>query len=244
MSRPTVLFAHERRTIVRAVELALDAHGFEMVVVQHGDQAAARLKHGDIDALVVDVGIPGTPSFELVEVARAHQVRAVILVASIYSRTSYKRAPKRLYGADEYVEIHHLGDQLPRKLRARLELEAVEHERSAALVAESLRAEGDRRLEEHIMPEGLAALIAADVVLYNGDAVAGAATVDEAHRKLEADLEGGREVFRRAREAAGGKTTDADADRDYVGEALDDLLAHLVHDVGAAAQKPTAGGAP
>lgn len=234
MSRPTVLFAHERRTIVRAVELALDTHGFEMAVAEHGDEAAKRLRQGDINALVVDVGIPGTPSFELVEVARAHGVGAVILVASIYSRTSYKRAPKRLYGADEYVEIHHLGDQLPRKLRHRLGLEAVEHERSAAMVAEHLRAEGDARLREDMLPEGLAALIAADVVLYNGDAVAAADSVQEAHRKLEADLEGGREVFRRARSSAidQGGADPVDGDRDYVGEALDDLLQHLVLEPG------------
>lgn len=228
MSRPRVLFAHERRTISRAVELALDVHGFDMFTVEDGTRAAGLLREG-FDALVVDVGIPGTPSFELVEVARANGARAVILVASVYSRTSYKRSPQRLYGADEYVEIHHLGDQLPRKLRHTLGLEAVEHERASTIVSQRLREEGDRRLEETGHPHRLATLIAADVILYNGDAVARALTVEEAHDQLRVDLEGGRAVFDEAWDG------EVEPGVDYVGDALDDLLQGLVGEGGTTA---------
>ena len=37
---------------------------------------------------------------------------AAALVATVHRRTSYKRRPARLYGADDYVEIHRLGEQL------------------------------------------------------------------------------------------------------------------------------------
>ena len=40
----------------------------------------------------------------------------VVLVASIYNRTGYKRRPTSLYGADDYVEQHHIPDALVGKL--------------------------------------------------------------------------------------------------------------------------------
>jgi len=36
----------------------------------------------------------------------------VILIASIYDKTRYKRAPLSLYGADDYIEKHHIPDSL------------------------------------------------------------------------------------------------------------------------------------
>ena len=48
----------------------------------------------------------------------------VVLVASVYRPTGYKRRPTRLYGADDYIEIHHLGDALSVKLRRLLGLPA------------------------------------------------------------------------------------------------------------------------
>jgi response regulator RpfG family c-di-GMP phosphodiesterase len=36
----------------------------------------------------------------------------VILIASIYDKTRYKRAPQSLYGADDYIERHHIEDEL------------------------------------------------------------------------------------------------------------------------------------
>jgi response regulator RpfG family c-di-GMP phosphodiesterase len=35
-----------------------------------------------------------------------------ILIASIYDKTRYKRAPLSLYGADDYIEKHHIPDSL------------------------------------------------------------------------------------------------------------------------------------
>ena len=40
----------------------------------------------------------------------------VILIASVFNKTAYKRTPHSLYGADDYVEQHHIPDMLPVKL--------------------------------------------------------------------------------------------------------------------------------
>src|SRR5262249_52533416 len=119
---PTVLVAHERGTIGRVVTRVLGHEGFASRFVPSGREALAELTKSAWDALVVDVGLPDIPGYELVERARALRASGQgatfsVLVASVYRPTGYKRRPTRLYGADDYVEIHHLGDALPVKLR-------------------------------------------------------------------------------------------------------------------------------
>jgi hypothetical protein len=162
--------------------------------------------------MVVEVGLPDAPGFELIPVAREAGVAVVILVASVYRRTSYKRKPSRLYGADDYVEIHHLGDHLPERLRSRLGLESMEGPEVAVREAyEALQREGDTRMEVET-PEALASLIVADLLLYNGDAVADADTPEEALQAVADDLEGARKLFE--------QVSNADPGRDLIGEAF------------------------
>ena len=40
----------------------------------------------------------------------------IILIASVFQHTRYKRAPTSLYGADDYVEKHHIRDRLLEKI--------------------------------------------------------------------------------------------------------------------------------
>ena len=189
MTAPGVLLAHERPHIVRTVRHILQADGFEVVEVPDGQAARAHLDDPKIRAFVLDVGLPKVPGYELAaEIRRRELDRVVILVASVYRRTSYKRRPTRLYGADDYVEVHHLCDQLPRKLRAHLRLGegrlSGEQQRAGA---DALRVEGDRRLGEADLRR-LATLLVADMVLYNGDRILPARTTAEAQRAVADDL--------------------------------------------------------
>ena len=122
------------------------------------------------------MALPGAPGFErtgfeLTGPARDAGVKVVILVASVFRRTSYKRRPDGLYGADDYVEIHHLGDHLPNRLRAHLGLADPElPSESLREVLGTLNERGDDHLGEQT-PHGLATLIVADLLLYNGDRI-------------------------------------------------------------------------
>ncbi|MFV8756184.1 response regulator [Nannocystaceae bacterium ST9] len=197
--RPRVLFAHGRSIIGLAVSRVLSAHGFSVEQVADADQVHAALAGGSFDALVVDVALPGAPGFELTGPAREAGVRVVILVASVFRRTSYKRRPLRLYGADDYVEIHHLGDQLPARLRAHLGLGVSElPAETLREVLEVLHGTGDQRLREET-PESLAGLIVADLLLYNGDRVAEAESVEQALSAVAGDLEHARALFAQVR---------------------------------------------
>jgi len=118
-----ILFAHERPAISRAIEPVLRLRGYAMVAVADGDEAMVQLERRRFAALVTEVALPSVPGYELIGPAKALAAShagcgapVVLLVASVYRRTSYKRLPQRLYGADDYVEIHHLGDLLPDKL--------------------------------------------------------------------------------------------------------------------------------
>lgn len=192
----TVLFAHERPSVVRAASHVLKARGFEVQGVHEGHAATKALERDAFDALVVDVALPGRAGYELIEPARDLRARGcgarvIVLVASVFRKTSYKRRPARLYGADDYVELHHLGDMLPDKLSRHLKLEpsaTTATEAAEQRTTEAVYLEGDVRFAEPD-PTRLAALIVADLVLYGGDRIAATQTVAQAQHALADDLE-------------------------------------------------------
>ncbi len=225
---PTVLVAHERGTIGRVVTRVLGHEGFASTFVPSGASALAELSRVAWDVLVVDVGLPDIPGYELVDRARAlhregHGAAFVVLVASVYRPTGYKRRPTRLYGADDYIEIHHLGDALPVKLRRLLGLPAKAPDdaevRDATL---ALRDEGDARLDA-CADLGLAQRIVADVVLYNGDRILAATDVDTASAAVADDLEVARRLFSQVARERGQPIGDGDP----IGTAFRELMRAL-----------------
>ena len=217
--RPRVLLGHSGPVIAGAAQRILDAHGFHVEIAPDSASVNAALERQRWDAFVVDVALPGAPGFELTGVARAAGVKVIILVASVFRRTSYKRRPRRLYGADDYVEIHHLGDHLPNRLRAHLGM------RDSELPTETLREvlgtlneRGDEHLAQQT-PRGLAMLIVADLLLYNGDRITEADSVEEALAAVGSDLDGARDLF--------GQVHPEVSEGDLIGEAFRELVAGL-----------------
>jgi CheY-like chemotaxis protein len=230
MSARSILFAHERPGIARAVRHVLELDGFEVEIVRGGRSALEALERRAWGALVVDVALPEIPGYELTDVAKrlaAQEPRrganVVVLVSSVYRRTSYKRRPNRLYGADDYIEIHHLGDMLPPKLRALMGLPPrpapaeIQDE-----TAEALRSEGDSRMGES-EPADLAGLIVADMILYNGDRILAAPDVGAAQAAIAEDLEIARDLFGQALRRSGAAT----AGDDPIGAAFRRLMVAL-----------------
>lgn len=199
-----ILVAHERVVIAQAIRRVLVAQGFEVEVVADGNAVAAALRAQAWHGLVLDVGLHGPAVHELVALAKtggAAPVRAVVLIASVFRRTSYKRRPQQLYGADDYVEVHQLGDQLPSKLW-RL-LDADPSGLDGLMEAESLLCslQDEARRPDRVVAPGqqaaeLAELLVADLVLYSGDKLADAESADETHVALAPELEAAREVWR------------------------------------------------
>src|SRR6185437_11963218 len=164
---------------------------------------------------------------------RAPETR-VVLVASIYNRTGYKRRPTSLYGADDYVEQHHIPDALLVKLERLIgpAPQPVELPPPHALTPEGaeIRDAGVGRMEP--LPaqpptprmieraERLARLIVADIALYNGDALDAAdhhGHEAELEARLRLDLEEGRLLFDLRVPAEVRRT------RDFIAEALAEI---------------------
>lgn len=203
MDKLRILVAHERPALGQAIRRVLSAQGFVVEVVSTSDAAVEALRASRFDALVLDVALPGgSPCYELSQLAKTglpSPVRAVILVASVFRRTSYKRRPTQLYGADDYVELHHLGEQLPRKLWRALGSDAptLSGMVEAEAVLTTFQEEGDQRLfEQRGRAARLAELIVADLILYAGDKLMRAGSASEARDLLAAEIDAARQLYR------------------------------------------------
>lgn len=201
MEKPQVLVAHERPVIGQAIGRVLAAQGLRVQVLSDGHRVADALKADAWDALILDVALPGATLDELVALARtglAIPVKAVLLVASVFRRSSYRRKPQRLYGADDYVEIHDLGAQLPGKLWRLLDPGSSELpgmiEAEAVLANVQDEQGGDEGGPAHA--DRLATLLVADLVLHSGDRLASADTLDEVRAALGPELDAARVTLR------------------------------------------------
>ena len=122
---PKILIAHESEETSEQIGEVLARAGFSLVRARHGGQALEIIEAVRPQAAVLDVALDEVLSFQVIEHLHHHPELKnvkVVLVASVYNRTAYKRTPKSLYGADDYVEQHHIPDMLPAKLNALLDL--------------------------------------------------------------------------------------------------------------------------
>ena len=113
--RLTVVVANESAAFCGAVKKVLAAEPFDVVTCNDGKAAFAAIERLKPDVVLLDVALPSMYGFEICEAVRQHPVLSgvkLILLASIYDKTRYKRAPNSLYGADDYIEKHHIPDSL------------------------------------------------------------------------------------------------------------------------------------
>lgn len=203
---PTVLVAHDSDTIREAIARLLAEAGYRVVTVVDGESALQRLE--DVPAaLIVDAALPGVFSFEVLDRVRARALPTkTILIASVYNRAGYKRRPTSLYGADDFVEQHHIPDLLLAKLATLLGLPAPDGEKVDAAVlrdTEIIRVAGEARLsiryrnrdEGLLRAKRLARLIVADIALYNRALGSKESADEELKAGLREDLEEGRLLF-------------------------------------------------
>jgi DNA-binding response OmpR family regulator len=107
--------ANESKAFCVAVQQVLAGEPFEVISFNDGLEAMKAIEAEKPAAVLLDVALPSMYGFEICEaVRRNHALDNVklILVASIYDKTKYKRTPTSLYGADAYIEKHHIPDSL------------------------------------------------------------------------------------------------------------------------------------
>lgn len=204
--RPRVVVGHEVPAAARSAARALRAHGYAAVCVRSGEMALSACDPAmpaPAAALVLDVAIPGVLAFQVVEQLRSTESTArlpIILLASVFERTRYKRRPTNLYGADAYLELHHVPDKLgpaidmlrssgkvpPDRLQA-----PVERARAASL--RTVPPVDDAEAAEH-----LARRLLSDVALYHGDELADGVRRGKPFASLGSAVDAARDLFLQA----------------------------------------------
>jgi predicted Zn finger-like uncharacterized protein len=113
--RLKVLVANESEAFCGAVKKVLSAEPFDVFTYNDGKAAFDAIRQLEPDVVLLDVALPTLYGFEICEAVRKDPALSpvkLILLASIYDKTRYKRAPNSLYGADGYIEKHHIPDAL------------------------------------------------------------------------------------------------------------------------------------
>lgn len=217
-----VVVAHDDFRVTNVIKRILERGNFLVDYAYDGSSALQLIKKTKPAAAIIDVALPGIFGFELCEKIKNDpelKDTKVILVASIYDRTRYKRKPQNLYGADDYIEKHHIPDDLLPKLLKHLSgkdvMPKIEKDVvTAAIPKEVLKDNRELLLDEtkidkernkikqhendylNSIPDvperakRLARLIVSDIALYNQDKIA-SVDEDNFYRILKLDIDDG-----------------------------------------------------
>jgi predicted Zn finger-like uncharacterized protein len=138
--RLSVLVAHESTEFCTAVQKVLATEPFDIISCHDGKEALDLVRKLLPDVVLLNVALPTLYGFQICEELRADPQTVstkIILLAAIYDKTKYKRSPQSLYGADDYIEQHHIPDALaPMIYRLAGDASPVTSENGEAFVAQ------------------------------------------------------------------------------------------------------------
>ena len=234
-----VLVAHHDPAMCGTIRDVLSGAGIGSRIEHDGNNAFRQMEVQPPQVAILDVAIPGLYIFELIEQMRQHPLLArtrIILLSSVYNKAAYKRTPSSLYGADDYIEKHHIPDRLVAKvhhLAAGTETAVGEASEGAAsaqlpgngspdlveLNARIQRAENDDLAllgEKAEKARHLAQMIAADIALYHQEKMDEGIRGENVFGLLQLEVEEGRRIFR--------QRMPHDFKGDFVGQAFAALI--------------------
>lgn len=178
-----VLVANEDPNVCDIVDGALKGMNVLTLRAYDGVSALDITEKEKPRIVLIDVALPKLYGFEVcnhIKMNESLKEVKVILMPSVYDSTRYKRNPASLYGADDYVERHHVEDMLPSKIVAlvpeaaagavppKMEIRPPDKETEELLSASTQPIEtGDS--DAHAKAKKLARVIVSDILLYNSD---------------------------------------------------------------------------
>lgn len=110
-----VLIAHSDPSLCEMIREVVNPENISCDVCHDGDSALLMMETKPPQVAIVDVALPGLYAFEVVEKVRSRPGLTdvkIILLSSVYNKMAYKRTPVSLYGADDYIEKHHVPNDL------------------------------------------------------------------------------------------------------------------------------------
>ena len=117
MSR--ILIAEDEPRIAAFVEKGLRSNGFATSVVDDGRTALARVRAGEADLLVLDIGLPGMDGFTVLRTLRAEGIGLPVVILT--ARDGVQDTVAGLEGgADDYMPKPFRFEELLARIRLRL----------------------------------------------------------------------------------------------------------------------------
>ncbi len=114
-----LLLVEDNSTLASSLARGLREDGFDVIAVATGAEALKRLDRGDIDAVVLDLGLPDMDGLEVVDYARDHEIHAPVLVLTARD-TVQTRVEALGRGADDFLVKPFEYEELLARLRALL----------------------------------------------------------------------------------------------------------------------------
>ncbi|MDT4996243.1 MAG: two-component system, OmpR family, operon response regulator KdpE [Pseudonocardiales bacterium] len=113
---PRVLIVEDDRPLLRALAMNLEARGYQVTEANTAAKGLAAAATGDIDLVLLDLGLPDVGGLEVIRAVRAYS-QVPIIVLSARTGSTDKVAALDL-GADDYVTKPFSIDELMARLRA------------------------------------------------------------------------------------------------------------------------------
>jgi two-component system KDP operon response regulator KdpE len=131
-----ILVCDDEPSVLRALSIALESHGYAVTPAATGEQAVAHAASQPPDIVLVDLGLPGIDGRETIRRLRAFLPHTPIIVLSAWDEDETKVEALDL-GADDYVEKPFAMPELLARIRV-----AVRHlQRATGSSVESSRLE-------------------------------------------------------------------------------------------------------
>lgn len=100
----SVLIAEDEPSIVMSLRFLMEKQGYDVRVVENGDDAVSAFAEGAPDVLLLDVMMPGRDGFEVLQEVRANEAWAKTRVIMLSARgRDVDRDKGMALGADLYV---------------------------------------------------------------------------------------------------------------------------------------------
>lgn len=207
IDRKKIVVAHDGEVIKSTIETILTEAGYQVVTASDGVDAMIKINKERPFLALLDVALPRIYGFEVCRQIKSRPETRdilVILIASIYDTTKYKRGPTSLYGADDYIEKHHIEDALIDKIRKLTEKPAEEKPPPIERVVtkgEFKEDEISQRPVPSVDSEAIekakrfARIVISDIALYNQHLVEKGIRNDSFYSVLDAELQEGRELY-------------------------------------------------
>ena len=112
----TLLVVEDERPFLRALQLTLRSHGYTVLTATTGSAALATAAEGQLDAVILDLGLPDMDGQDVLKRLRA-STNAPILVLSA-RHTSDQKVEALDAGADDYVTKPFRLEELLARVRA------------------------------------------------------------------------------------------------------------------------------